>query len=81
MFDRETSPTSPAFLQSLTPTLLSEETFQAVVARSQTQEIKDILKSESAALVKEHGAFGFPWMVVRRADGASTSFFGKHLSA
>ncbi|KAF8607996.1 putative glutathione s-transferase kappa 1 [Ceratobasidium sp. AG-I] len=76
MFDRETHPSDPAFLQSLTPGLVPEETFRAVVARSQTQEIKDCLKSESAALVAERGAFGFPWMVVRRADGATTSFFG-----
>ena len=79
LFDRETHSSSPAFLQSLTPELVPEETFRAVVARSQTQEIKDCLKSESAALVKEYGAFGFPWMIVRRADGATASFFGKFL--
>ncbi|KAG8681725.1 hypothetical protein FRC09_017292, partial [Ceratobasidium sp. 395] len=75
MFDHEISPTSPGFLQSLVPTLVPEEKFSAIIARSQSQEIKDCLKTESAALVNDHGAFGFPWMIVRRADGATLSFF------
>jgi glutathione S-transferase kappa 1 len=77
MFEHETPPSSPAFLNSLTPGLIPEDTFSAVVARSQTQEIKDLIKIESAALVNSYGAFGFPWIIVRRADGAIASFFGK----
>ncbi|KAG9098738.1 Glutathione S-transferase kappa 1 [Ceratobasidium sp. 370] len=76
MFGREVNPSSPAFLQSLVPTFVPEEKFSAIIARSQSQENKDRLKTESAALVDEHGAFGFPWMIVRRADDATASFFG-----
>jgi glutathione S-transferase kappa 1 len=79
MFDRETSSSSPAFLQSLTPALIPEEKLAAIIARSQSQEIKDCLKIESAALVNDYGAFGFPWIIVRRSDGATASFFGKPL--
>ena len=77
MFDRETNPTSPAFLGSLVPTLVPQDKFSAIMARSQSQEIKDCLKTESAALVNEYGAFGFPWIIVRRGDSATASFFGK----
>ncbi|QRV72441.1 DSBA-like thioredoxin domain protein [Ceratobasidium sp. AG-Ba] len=76
MFDRETNPASPAFLRSLVPALVPEDKFSAIIARSQSQEIKDCLKTESAALVNEYGAFGFPWIIVRGADGATASFFG-----
>ena len=76
MFSKQRSPSDPAFLRCLIPDLIPEDKFEQVVSRSGSQEIKDLLKVESAALVKDHGAFGFPWMIVRRADGATASFFG-----
>ncbi|CAE6474173.1 unnamed protein product, partial [Rhizoctonia solani] len=58
--------------------ILSAKTdrFKEILARSGSQEIKDLVKAESAALVKDCGAFGFLWIIVRRADGTTTSFFG-----
>ncbi|KAH7343700.1 putative glutathione s-transferase kappa 1 [Rhizoctonia solani] len=76
MFSKETLPSDPAFLGCLIPDLIPEEKFKQVLAHSGSQEIKDLVKAESAALVKDYGAFGFPWIIVRRADGTSNSFFG-----
>lgn len=77
MFEHEVPPSSLAFLGCLTPDLIPEDKFSDVVARSQSQEIKDLIKVESAALVNDYGTFGFPWIIVRRADGTTASFFGK----
>ncbi|CAE7190607.1 unnamed protein product [Rhizoctonia solani] len=76
LFGKETPPSDPAFLECLVPDLIPEVKFKEIVARSGSQEIKDIVKFESAALVKDYGAFGFPWIIVRRADGTANSFFG-----
>ncbi|KAJ1308744.1 hypothetical protein OPQ81_004435 [Rhizoctonia solani] len=76
MFSKGTPTSDPAFLGSLIPDLIPEDKFKEVLARSGSQEIKDLVKVESAALVKDYGAFGFPWIIVRRADGITTSFFG-----
>lgn len=76
MFEHEVPPSSPAFLGSLTPDLVPEDKFPAIIARSQTQELKDLVKAEAAALVNDYGAFGFPWIVIRRADGTTASWFG-----
>ncbi|CAE6442087.1 unnamed protein product [Rhizoctonia solani] len=76
IFSKETSPSDPSFLGCLIPDLIPGDKFKEVLAHSGSQEIKDLVKSESAALVKDYGAFGFPWIIVRRADGATNSFFG-----
>ncbi|CAE6397482.1 unnamed protein product [Rhizoctonia solani] len=76
MFSKETPPSDPAFFGSLIPDLIPEDKFKEVLARSGSQEIKDLVKTESAALVKDYGAFGFPWIIVRRGDGITRSFFG-----
>ncbi|CEL59641.1 Glutathione S-transferase kappa 1 OS=Mus musculus GN=Gstk1 PE=1 SV=3 [Rhizoctonia solani AG-1 IB] len=76
MFSKETPPSDPAFFGSLIPDLISEDKFKEILARSGSQEIKDLVKTESASLVKEYGTFGFPWIIVRRGDGSTGSFFG-----
>ncbi|CUA70111.1 Glutathione S-transferase kappa 1 [Rhizoctonia solani] len=76
MFSGERSPSDPGFLGCLVPDLISEDKLKQVIARSGSQEIKDLVKTESAALVKDYGAFGFPWIIVRRGDGTTNSFFG-----
>ncbi|CAE6404917.1 unnamed protein product [Rhizoctonia solani] len=76
IFEKERPPSDAAFLECLIPDLIPEVKFKEVLARSGSQEIKDLVKAESAALVKDYGAFGFPWIIVRRADGTTTSFFG-----
>jgi glutathione S-transferase kappa 1 len=78
MFSKETPPSDPAFFGSLIPDLISEDKFKEILARSGSQEIKDLVKTESASLVKDYGTFGFPWIIVRRGDGSTGSFFGTY---
>jgi glutathione S-transferase kappa 1 len=57
---------------------------EEALVKFKDKSISDAMKAESAALVKEHGAFGFPWIVITRdpasnpiADGENTAcFFG-----
>jgi hypothetical protein len=38
--------------------------------------LTDTMKAEAAGVVENYGAFGFPWMVVKRTDGEEASFWG-----
>jgi len=41
-----------------------------------SKSVTDIMKAESVRVVEKYDAFGFPWMVVKRADGEEASFWG-----
>ncbi|CAE6463647.1 unnamed protein product, partial [Rhizoctonia solani] len=51
IFEKERPPSDAAFLECLIPDLIPEVKFKEVLARSGSQEIKDLVKAESAALV------------------------------
>lgn len=54
----------------------NEQKLEQLLEKSQTKEFKELLKTESKALV-ESGAFGMPWIVVtRKQDGKEAAFFG-----
>ncbi|EJT97019.1 thioredoxin-like protein [Dacryopinax primogenitus] len=76
-FSRNTPTASPAFLGSLSspPALLTPDELTHLTTLSQSAENKALLRSEAEALADE-GAFGFPWIVLRRTDGGEHSFFG-----
>ncbi|GAA6011758.1 hypothetical protein JCM11491_000741 [Sporobolomyces phaffii] len=57
--------------------LFSADEVKRLLDAAQSSEIKDALKNEAAALVKDGGAFGFPWIVVEKSEGGDKrSFFG-----
>ncbi|GAA5834887.1 hypothetical protein JCM3766R1_002031 [Sporobolomyces carnicolor] len=60
--------------------VLSQDQVKRVFELSQSSEIKDALKNEAAQLVNKDGAFGFPWIIVEKEGGSSSSgkrsFFG-----
>lgn len=60
----------------LTPSPFDAPTLESLIAESNAAENKDRIKSESVELVEKGGAFGFPWIVVRREDGVEQSWFG-----
>jgi glutathione S-transferase kappa 1 len=61
------------------PSLLSRDQIQTALQNyngKDKQRITDLMKKESAKLVEDYDAFGFPWMVIERSDGDIQSFFG-----
>ncbi|EJD48961.1 thioredoxin-like protein [Auricularia subglabra TFB-10046 SS5] len=69
-------PTSPEFFAGLVPGVFSEAQLKQLLAKANAKENKEGLKGDAQALVEEHGAFGFPWIVVHMPDGRKESFFG-----
>jgi glutathione S-transferase kappa 1 len=49
---------------------------EVALVKYKEKSLSEVMKAECASLVETHGAFGFPWMVVHRADGEVVSFFG-----
>lgn len=76
LFRAHTKPADASFLGVLAPSLLTNAKLEQLIAKSVEPENKKRLADEAAALVQTHGAFGFPWIVVQRADGAQESWFG-----
>ncbi|KAJ3136990.1 Farnesyl pyrophosphate synthetase [Physocladia obscura] len=61
----------------LAPIVTSEAANRLINVDSQNDKIKKGLINVTNSLVKEHGAFGLPWFIVKRAsDGAEMTFFG-----
>ncbi|GAA5870028.1 hypothetical protein JCM3774_004340 [Rhodotorula dairenensis] len=56
--------------------LFSEAEIKRIAEAMNSDKIKNLVKEESAKLVADGGAFGFPWIVVSRDDGQERSFFG-----
>ncbi|PVG02536.1 thioredoxin-like protein [Serendipita vermifera] len=84
-FAVNTALSSPSFITSLPSSILSPEEMKDALVKFKDKSVSDTMKAEAAALVKDYGAFGFPWIVVSRnpttvnpaADGESTTcFFG-----
>ncbi|KZW02923.1 thioredoxin-like protein [Exidia glandulosa HHB12029] len=69
-------PTKPEFFACLVPSVFSEQQLQDLLAKSASTENKNGLKSDTETLVEEHGAFGFPWIIVHMPDGHKEAFFG-----
>lgn len=66
----------PANFASIIPSsVLSRAKLEEYINASQTPENKELVKAEATQLVAE-GAFGFPYIVVTREDGALREFFG-----
>ncbi|GAA5909388.1 hypothetical protein JCM6882_000968 [Rhodosporidiobolus microsporus] len=65
----------PENLPKVAAMCLPKSNIEELLQLASSNGIKEKLKSESAAVVKE-GAFGFPWIVVERDDGQKRSFFG-----
>ncbi|GAA5949923.1 hypothetical protein JCM3765_007740 [Sporobolomyces pararoseus] len=68
----------PAFFSKkiVASKVLTEEEVKKLIEISQTDEIKEALKSEAADLVNKEGAFGFPWIIVEKEGGKKRHFFG-----
>lgn len=78
-FAAHIKPSDAAFLQSLCsqrPALLSQDRLDDLMQWSVDPANKKRLADEAEELVKAHGAFGMPWIVVQRADGETASWFG-----
>ncbi|KAG8759795.1 Glutathione S-transferase kappa 1 [Serendipita sp. 396] len=73
-FVKNTPLSSPEFVTSLPPSILSQDEMK--VALSKSKSVTEKMKAEVEALVNEHQAFGFPWIVVKRDDGQVESWFG-----
>ncbi|CCA70500.1 related to Glutathione S-transferase, mitochondrial [Serendipita indica DSM 11827] len=79
-FVANTRISSPEFLSSLPADIYPAEELAQAIQESQSKEISEIMRSESNALVEEHSAFGFPWIIVTRTTPQgkmeSESWFG-----
>ncbi|GAA5999918.1 uncharacterized protein JCM10292_003537 [Rhodotorula paludigena] len=67
---------TPSTYPTLLKALFSDSEIKQLLEHANSEEIKGKLKSESKQLVEEGGAFGFPWIVAQRDDGAQYPFFG-----
>ncbi|CAG7854656.1 SubName: Full=Uncharacterized protein {ECO:0000313/EMBL:KIM26898.1} [Serendipita indica DSM 11827] len=64
-FVKNTPLSSPEFLHSLAPTIISDAKLKQALTEYKT--VTDKMKIESAKVVEDYGAFGFPWIVVERS--------------
>lgn len=56
---------------------LSKDKTQQYLEKSNSKELKELIKSEAKRYVEELNAYGVPWMNIKRAkDGQSRQFMG-----
>ncbi|KZV87041.1 thioredoxin-like protein [Exidia glandulosa HHB12029] len=78
-FGAHAKPSEAVFLHTLctgTHPLLTQEQLNNALQRSVEPSNKKRVIDEVEDLVKTHGAFGMPWIVVHRPSGETASFFG-----
>ena len=75
-FEHGTLLSSPNFVTSLPTNILPAAEMEVALVKYKEKSLSETMKTECTSLVETHGAFGFPWMVVHRADGEVVSFFG-----
>ena len=71
LFRLHTKPPDPAFLQTLaSSSLITASQLEELLEKSVEPENKKRVADEAEQLVKNHGAFGLPFIIAQRTDEA-----------